>query len=220
MAGQTFSEKLLSIKSGKKVYAGDIVVAKVDLVYMHDGTAPLAIKVLREEFGEDRIWNPNRILFFIDHVAPSSNIDTSKLHKYMREFAKKHGIRVFEAGHGINHQVVFEEGYAVPGALIVGADSHTVTHGAVGAFATGVGSTDAAIAMMTGSLWFKVPDSLKIVLEGRLGEAVLGKDVALYLLGELGTSGANYMTLEFHGSGVKNLSLDIPPALFSASLAL
>ena len=208
MVGQTFSEKLLSVKSGKRVYAGDVVVAKLDLVYMHDGTAPLAIKVLREEFGEDRVWDPSRILFFVDHVAPSSNVDTSRLHKSMREFARKHGIKLFEAGYGINHQVVFEEGYAVPGALIVGADSHTVTQGAVGAFATGVGSTDAAIAMMTGTLWFKVPESLKIILEGRLGEAVLGKDVALYLLGELGTSGANYMTLEFHGPGVRNLSLE------------
>ena len=206
MPGQTFVEKLFSERLGRRVEPGEIVVVDVDLVYAQDGTAPLAIRVLREDFGIERVARPDRTLFFIDHVSPSSNPQTSALHKLMREFAAKHGIRLYDVGSGISHQVVFEEGWAVPGAVIVGADSHTVTGGALGAFATGVGSTDAAAAMMSGRLWFRVPEAIRVWLRGRLPEAVLGKDVALYLLSVFGTSGANYKSLEFWGD-TRNVSL-------------
>ncbi|AEM39739.1 3-isopropylmalate dehydratase [Pyrolobus fumarii 1A] len=207
MAGQTFVEKLFSLRTGRRVSPGEIVVVDVDVVYAQDGTAPLAIRVMREEFGVERVAKPDRTLFFIDHVSPSSNPDTSALHRLMREFAARHGIRLYDVGMGISHQVVFEEGWVVPGAVVVGADSHTVTGGAVGAFATGVGSTDAAAAMVSGRLWFRVPEAIRVWLRGSLSGPVLGKDVALKLLSILGSSGASYKSLEFWGDGVKSLSL-------------
>ncbi len=206
MAGETFAEKVFSLRLGKRVSPGDIVVVDVDLVYAQDSTAPLTIKVMREEFGVEKVARPDRVLFFIDHVSPSSNPDTSALHKLMREFASRHGIRLYDVGRGISHQVVFEEGWAVPGAVIVGADSHTVTGGAVGAFATGIGSTDAAAAIMSGKLWFRIPEAIRVWLRGRLPDYTLGKDVALHLMRVFGTSGANYRSLEFWGD-VSNISL-------------
>ena len=207
MAGQTFVEKLFTLRTGRRVSPGEIVAVEVDLVYAQDGTAPLAIKVMREEFGVEKVAKPNRTLFFIDHVSPSSNPSTSALHRLMREFAWKHDIVLYDVGTGISHQVVFEEGWATPGSIIVGADSHTVTQGAVGAFATGVGSTDAAAAMVSGRLWFRVPEAIRVWLRGSLRGPVLGKDVALKLLSILGGSGANYKSLEFWGDGVKNITL-------------
>ncbi len=206
MAGETFAEKVFSLRLGRSVSPGEIVAVDVDLIYAQDSTAPLAVKVMREEFGVEKVARPDRVLFFIDHVSPSSNPDTSALHKLIREFAARHGIRLYDVGRGISHQVVFEEGWVVPGAIVVGADSHTVTGGAVGAFATGIGSTDAAAAMLSGRLWFRVPEAIRVWLRGRLPDYTLGKDVALHLLSLLGTSGANYKSLEFWGD-VSNLSL-------------
>ncbi len=218
VAGMTFVEKLFSLRTGRRVSPGEIVVVDVDLVYAQDGTAPLAIKVMREEFGVEKVAKPNRTLFFIDHVSPSSNPSTSALHKLMREFARKHSIVLYDVGSGISHQVVFEEGWVTPGAVVVGADSHTVTGGALGAFATGVGSTDAAAAMVSGRLWFRVPEAIRVWLRGSLQGPVLGKDVALKLLSVFGSSGANYRSIEFWGDGVKSLSL--PSRLTIANMSV
>ncbi|NPA05415.1 MAG: 3-isopropylmalate dehydratase large subunit, partial [Crenarchaeota archaeon] len=177
---------------------GEHAVVRVDLLYAHDGTAPLALKVLRD-LGVEGVWDPRRILFFIDHVAPSTNPRNSILHNMMREFAARHGIRLYEPGHGICHQVVFEEGYSAPGMLIMGADSHTVMQGAVGAAAMGIGSTDAALIMATGTTWIRVPEPIRVRIEGSFQPGVTAKDAALYMVSLLGPMGANYKAIEFHG---------------------
>ncbi len=196
--------KILSEKVGRRVSPGEIVVVNVDAVMAQDGTAPLAIKVLREMLKEE--IKAKNVAFVIDHTAPSNSAEVSALHKLMREFAKKWGIRLYDVGRGICHQVMIEEGYARPWTVVVGADSHTVTYGALGSFATGVGSTDAAIAMMSGKLWFKVPEALLFKFSGKLNNMVMGKDVILKIIADLGPHGATYMSAEF--VGVKNLSLD------------
>jgi len=194
----TAAEKMLAKASDtKRVDPGEFVVANVDFVFAHDGTAPLMIDVINE-FQVKTLKLASKSALFIDHAAPSPSVQSSILHKKMREFAAKHGIRLFEAGEGICHQVVMDHGFAKPGNIVVGADSHTTIHGAVGAFAVGVGSTDAAFALASGKLWFKVPESIKITLKGKLAPGVLSKDIALALLKELGTDGANYMAIEYH----------------------
>ncbi len=208
MPGYTAVEKILSQASGKKACAGEIVVARVDTVMAHDGTAPLAINAMREKFGVEKVAYPSKVVLIIDHIAPSSNPDTSNLHIMMREFARKHGVNFYDVGNGICHQLLPEKGYVWPGAVVVGADSHTVTHGAFGAFATGVGSTDAAIAMMTGKLWFKVPETIKMTIEGELKPPATAKDLILTIIGKMGADGATYKAVEFHGSCVKKLSVD------------
>ncbi|ALU11701.1 3-isopropylmalate dehydratase large subunit [Ignicoccus islandicus DSM 13165] len=205
---KTIAEKILSAKAGKDVSPGEIVVVELDAVMAQDGTAPLAIKVMNEKFGGERVKDPSKVVLVIDHTAPSNNPGTSELHILMRKFARRHGCRLFDVGNGICHQLMVEYGYAYPGAVVVGADSHTVTYGALGAFSTGVGSTDAAIAMMTGKLWFKVPEALKFNLTGKFKEAVMSKDLILTIIGELGEDGATYMSAEFVGDGLKDMRID------------
>ncbi len=204
----TIAEKILGAKVGKEVSPGEIVVVELDGVMAQDGTAPLAIKVMNERFGGERVKYPERVAFVIDHTAPSNNPGTSELHILMRKFCRRHGCTLYDVGTGICHQVMVEEGRAWPGAVFVGADSHTVTYGALGAFATGVGSTDAAIAMMTGKLWFKVPEALKFNLEGKFKEAVMSKDLILKIIGDLKEDGATYMSAEFLGEGLKDMRMD------------
>ncbi len=208
MTGMTLAEKILSRKTGKKVYPGDFIVPSVDLVYAHDGTAPLSIKVIRETSVLSRISSPEKILFFIDHAAPPPSVEAASVQKDMRVFAAMHGIRLFDVGRGICHQVVAEERLVKPGMLVVGADSHTVTLGAFAAFATGVGSTDAAIAMSLGRIWLRVPESIKITISGKLEPWVMGKDIILYIIGSIGSDGATYKAIEFHGPVVRELSID------------
>src|SRR4030067_711939 len=156
--GSTIVEKILSRASGKRAAAGDLVLARVDRVMAHDGTAPLAIKSF-EEMGGSKVWNPDRVVLVIDHLAPSASEGTSALHQKMRKFVIQQHIRNFyDVGAGVCHQLLLEEGFVTPGSVIVGADSHTCTHGALGALATGCGSTDIAAAMMTGELWVKVAE--------------------------------------------------------------
>ncbi|MEM2153753.1 MAG: 3-isopropylmalate dehydratase large subunit [Nitrososphaeria archaeon] len=208
MTVSTLVEKILAKSSGKNsVSAGEFVLADVDVVFAHDGTALLAIESM-QEIGIERVFDKNKVVFFIDHASPSPSPQISNIHSAMRKFAKKHGIRLYDTGSGICHQVLPEEGYVKPGSIIVGADSHTVTHGAFNAFATGVGSTDAAIAMATGKLWFMVPESVKIVVEGKFRNMVMSKDLVLHVLGEVRADGLTYKSVEYHGSCIEGLSVD------------
>ncbi|MGB9853248.1 MAG: 3-isopropylmalate dehydratase large subunit [Candidatus Bathyarchaeales archaeon] len=194
----TTAEKILAKASeAKRVEPGEFVVANVDFVFAHDGTAPLMIDAI-SEFGVTTLKLASKSALFIDHAAPSPSVQSSILHKKMRRFAALHGIKLFDVGEGVCHQVVMDHHFAQPGYVVVGADSHTTIHGAAGAFAVGVGSTDAAFALTTGKLWFKVPESIKVMLKGILGLGVFSKDIALALLKELGTDGASYMAIEYH----------------------
>jgi 3-isopropylmalate/(R)-2-methylmalate dehydratase large subunit len=203
----TIAENILAKSSGKtKVSAGDFVVADVDVVFAHDGTSLLAIESMNE-LGIRKVFNPDKVVFFIDHASPSPSFTISNIHLAMRKFAKEQGIRLFDAGSGICHQVLPEEGYVRPGKVIVGADSHSVTHGAFNAFATGVGSTDAALAMATGKLWFKVPETVKIIVEGEFPKRVMSKDLVLNILGRVKADGLTYMSAEYHGGCIDHMSV-------------
>ncbi len=204
---QTISEKILSAKSGGSARAGDVVVCDVDLVLGTDASAPMAIGYF-ERMGGTRVHDASRIVFALDHYSPSSSPSTKGFHEQVRAFAGAHGVRVYEVGEGISHQIAVERGLARPGMLVVGADSHTVTCGAVNAFATGVGSSDLAAAMLTGQLWFRVPDTIRVVLDGDRAPGVAAKDVALAIVAALGSDGAEYHALEFAGSGARSFSLD------------
>ena len=213
----TMSEKVLSRKAGRRVYPGEHIVASVDLVYAHDGTAPLTIEII-EELGPRELRS--RATFTIDHASPPPNVDAAANHKRMRDFASRWGVRVFDVGEGICHQVIPERGVVKPWDLVIGADSHTVTLGALGAFATGVGSTDAAIAMLTGKIWLKVPESIAVKVDGALRDYVTAKDVILEVIGRLGSDGANYKAVEFLGSTVEAMSLDSKMVLANMSVEM
>ncbi|MEZ0394216.1 MAG: 3-isopropylmalate dehydratase/homoaconitate hydratase family large subunit [Desulfurococcaceae archaeon] len=202
-------EGALSRKLGRKVSPGEIVALRVDALYAHDGTAPLVMDVLESELGwKGPLEAADRTYFFIDHSAPAPHVAAATVHKRMREFARRHGIKLYDVGRGISHQVVYEEGIARPGALILGADSHTPTVGATGAIAIGVGSTDLALAMAYGETWLQVPEPFLVKLEGRLRPWAMGKDVALRLIGELGTDGLLGKYAEFRGKGLGSISMD------------
>lgn len=205
---KTLAENILSEKSNQDASAGDVVIADVDLVMAQDGTAPLAIKAFND-MGGGSVWDGDRVALVLDHNAPSPSEGVSSLHASMRNFASEHGIsNLYDVGCGVCHQLMPEQGHVLPGDLVVGADSHTCTYGALNAFATGVGSTDAAAAMRTGKLWFRVPRSGMIVLEGSFPEGVYAKDATLEVVGQVGASGATYMSVEFTGEAVENLSID------------
>jgi 3-isopropylmalate/(R)-2-methylmalate dehydratase large subunit len=205
--GKTIAEKIFARAAGREVAAGDLVVARVDYIMGQDGTAPLAISAFYE-LGGVRPADPDRIAFVIDHSAPSPNEGVSALHKLMREFAREHGITLYDVGDGVCHQVIPESGRVGPGSLVVGADSHTCTYGALGCVATGVGSTDLAAAMITGSLWFKVPETMKILCRGKLPAGVYAKDLILRIIGDVGADGATYLAVEYAGEAVDDLSMD------------
>lgn len=205
--GKTIAEKILSARAGQDVKAGDIVFADVDLVMSHDGNKPLASEVF-EQLGGERVFEKDKVIQVIDHRPSLTSEVAARTHQKMREFCSRHGIRLFEAGSGIMHQVVGEAGLIVPGDLVIGTDSHTCTYGALNAFSTGVGVSDLAAAMITGKLWFRVPQSVYIDLQGTLPPGVFSKDLGLYLLGMLGANGATYKALEFHGEGLRRLSVD------------
>lgn len=205
--GKTIAEKILSAKSGQDAWANDIVVAALDFVMGQDGTSPLAIQAF-EEMRAAKVFDPERVAMVIDHSAPSPLEGVSALHKKMREFARKQGIRLYDIGDGVCHQLMPEQGHVVPGSLVIGADSHTCTYGAINSFATGVGSTDLAAGMIAGKLWFKVPETIKFVLHGRLPQGVYSKDLILYLIGQVTADGATYMAAEYTGEAIANLSVD------------
>jgi 3-isopropylmalate/(R)-2-methylmalate dehydratase large subunit len=203
--GKTLSEKILSRKAGVDARAGDIVVAPVDLAFAQDTTGPLTIRQFNE-LGIKKPANPYKTILFLDHAVPSPNRQLSNDHKFLREFAKEAGCVLFEGGSGVCHQLVAEN-FANPGDIIVGADSHTVTAGGLGAFATGMGSSDVAVAFALGKTWFRVPESLKINIFGKFPKMVTAKDMIIYLAGRLGADGASYKALDFRGPGVKNMAV-------------
>jgi 3-isopropylmalate/(R)-2-methylmalate dehydratase large subunit len=203
--GMTLAEKILSEHAGKEVRVGEIVVVKVDLAYAQDGTGPLAVRKI-EEMGLEKVYNPQRTIFFLDHAAPSPRTELSNDHAFLRDFAQKTGIRVSDVGLGISHQVVAES-YVRPGDVVIGADSHTCTGGALGAFATGVGSTDAAVAITLGKIWLRVPETIRVIVEGRLPVGIFGKDIILHLIGKMGAAGATYKALEFIGDTTEKLEM-------------
>ncbi|MEM3371818.1 MAG: 3-isopropylmalate dehydratase/homoaconitate hydratase family large subunit [Candidatus Korarchaeum sp.] len=213
----TMVEKILSLKVGRRVSPGEHVVAPVDLVYAHDGTAPLAIEIM-ERLGVKEI--KGRSVFTIDHASPPHNVDSASIHSRMRDFASRWGVELLDVGEGICHQVIPERGMVRPWDLVIGADSHTVTLGALGALATGVGSTDAAMAMMTGRIWLRVPETMALRIEGPLRNCVTAKDVILEIIGRLRSDGANYKAVEFLGSTVESMSVDSKMTLANMSVEM
>ncbi len=205
--GQTIIEKILSTHSGQEVYANDIVVAGVDFVMGQDGTSPLAIRAFGEMGGKE-VFDREKVAFVIDHSSPSPNEGVSALHKLMREFSRAKGFRLYDIGEGVCHQLVPESGMVGPGCLVIGADSHTCTYGALNAFSTGVGSTDLAAGLISGRMWFKVPGTIKFVLNGVLPPGVFSKDLILHLIGDVTADGATYMSAEYTGDAVSALSVE------------
>lgn len=202
--GKTLAEKILSQKSGSEAKPGSIVIARVDLAFVQDTTGPLTVRQFQSGF--ERLANPQKSIVFIDHAAPSPNRALSNDHKQLRQFARETGCIISDAGEGVCHQIVAES-LAEPGDVIVGADSHTVTAGALGAFATGMGSSDVAVALALGETWFRVPETIKIVVSGIFSEGVYAKDLILHLIGQIGADGATYKALEFGGDTVDNMSM-------------
>lgn len=200
---KTISEKILSRRSGKDVESGDIVAVPVDLVFAHDGTLPLAI----EQLGDHPVKYPDKVVAMCDHASPSPSEKVSNVQIFMRQFARTYGLEFFENGDGICHQIVLER-YAAPYKIITGADSHTCTHGALGAFATGMGSTDVAAVMAYGKTWLKVPETIKVEVVGQLKDKVHSKDVFLDLISQITADGATYKALEFVGEGINHMSVE------------
>ncbi len=203
--GKTLSEKILSLKSGVDARAGDIVIAPIDLAFVQDTTGPLTIRQFRE-IKVKGLAMPQKTVIFIDHAVPSPNSQLANDQKFLRTFAGEAGCILFEGGSGVCHQIVAEL-FANPGDIIVGADSHTVTGGALCAFATGMGSSDIAITFALGKTWFRVPESFKVVLNGKFQKGVTAKDFILYLAGRLGADGATYRALEFHGTAIARMTM-------------
>ncbi len=205
----TITEKILAAHAGKESVApGDLIKARVDLVLANDITAPIAINEFKKTGAKD-VFNRDRVAMIPDHFAPQKDIKAAEQCKMMKDFSREHDLSLyFEVGRmGIEHALLPEQGLVVPGDLIIGADSHTCTYGALGAFATGVGSTDVAAAMATGECWFKVPESMKFVYYGELSRWVSGKDLILHTIGDIGVDGALYRAMEFEGETIRSLPL-------------
>ena len=205
----TITEKIFAAHAGKKkVEPGELINAKVDLVLANDITAPIAIQEFKK-IGAKDVFDRNRIAFIPDHFAPQKDIKAAEQCKMLRDFSKEYTLGLyFEVGRmGIEHALLPEQGLVVPGDLVIGADSHTCTYGALGAFSTGVGSTDVASAMATGECWFKVPESMKFIYHGKLNKWVGGKDLILHTIGDIGVDGALYMAMEFEGEVISSLPM-------------
>ncbi|HZK86612.1 MAG TPA: aconitase family protein, partial [Syntrophomonas sp.] len=208
--GMTISQKILAAHAGREhLEVGELINCKLDLVLGNDITAPVAISEFKK-LGLKEVFDQGRIVLVPDHFMPAKDIKSAEQAKIVREFAHSYGIEnYFEIGKmGIEHCLLPEQGLVGPGDLVIGADSHTCTYGALGAFATGVGSTDMAAAMATGEAWFKVPESLKFVYYGKTPRWVGGKDFILHAIGDIGVDGARYMSMEFCGEAITNLSID------------
>jgi 3-isopropylmalate/(R)-2-methylmalate dehydratase large subunit len=204
--GKTIAEKIISAKADKQVTAGEIVEAEVDYVMVNDITGPAAF----DEF--EKLCTPilnKKVVLIPDHYVPNKDVASAVQAKKMRDFARRHKVRnYFEVGRGgVCHQVMIERGFVAPGRLIVGADSHTCSYGALGAFATGIGSTEAATVFARGALWFKVPESMRFIVDGKLGKFVSGKDIILTIIGDIGVEGARYSSMEVEGSSISALPI-------------
>lgn len=204
----TIAEKILSRASGQgKVQAGDIVMADIDIAMMHDLTGPLAVESF-EKIGTEKVWDPSKIVIPFDHQVPADSLDSANNHILMRKFVKEQKIENFyDVNEGVCHQVLPEKGHVIPGTVIVGADSHTTTYGALGAFSTGIGSTDMAMVLSTGQLWFKVPETIQFNINGQLKENTSAKDVILHIIGQVGADGATYKSCEFKGETISNMTV-------------
>ncbi len=204
----TMSEKILAKASNKKrSEAGEIVMANIDLAMTHDLTGPLSVESFNK-IGTEKVWDSDKIVIPFDHQVPADSLEAANNHIIMREFVEKQGIKNFyDVNQGVCHQILPELGHGVPGEVIVGTDSHTCTHGALGAFATGIGSTDMAMVFSTGKLWFKVPETIRFNIEGKLKENVYAKDVILNIIGQVGADGATYKACEFAGETVSNMTV-------------
>jgi 3-isopropylmalate/(R)-2-methylmalate dehydratase large subunit len=208
--GQTITEKILAAHAGEdKVRPGEFVEARVDLALGNDITAPIAIDAF-EKLGIKQVFDRERLVLVPDHYAPNKDIPSAQQCDILRKFAHRQGLKhYFEVGRmGVEHALLPEQGLVLPGDLIIGADSHTCTYGALGAFSTGVGSTDLAAVMISGRLWFKVPESIKFICRGRLPEWTTGKDIILYIIGRIGVDGARYQAMEFCGEAIRQLSVE------------
>jgi 3-isopropylmalate/(R)-2-methylmalate dehydratase large subunit len=203
---KTIAEKILSEHAGRNLRAGDIAVIDVDIVMAQDGTGPLAVSQLKK-MGFEKVANPSKSIFFIDHAAPSPRKELSDSHKVLRDFARESGAKLSDIGEGICHQILVES-YVCPGNVVIGADSHTCTSGALGAFATGMGSTDIAVGFALAKTWLMVPHSIKVNFNGVLNKGIYAKDLIIYLIGKITTEGATYKALEFSGKVGENLNMD------------
>ena len=206
--GQTITEKIFSQHVGRDVKAGDIITSGIDMIIGNDITTPISIRAFKES-GATKLARPDNFAIVMDHFIPAKDIASANQAKISREFAYEHDLKNFfdEKDMGIEHALLPEKGLVIPGDVIIGADSHTCTHGALGAFATGMGSTDLAYAMVTGENWFKVPESIKVVFSGKLGPFISGKDLILEVIRLIGVNGALYRTLEFTGSTIEHLDM-------------
>ena len=206
---QTITEKIFSDHVGHKVKAGQIIDSKIDMVIGNDITTPISIKAFKES-GAKSLANPDGFAIVMDHYIPAKDILSANQAKISRDFAYEHNLKNYfdEKDMGIEHALLPEKGLVIPGDVIIGADSHTCTHGALGAFATGMGSTDLAYAMITGKNWFKVPESIKVVFKGKPGEFIYGKDLILEVIRQIGVDGALYKALEFTGESIQYLDMD------------
>ena len=207
--GMTMTQKILAAHAGlDHVEAGQLIEAKLDVVMANDITGPMALPILKQM--SDTVFDKNKVVFVPDHFTPNKDIKSAENSKAIREFAKAQGLHwYFEQGKsGVEHAILPEAGVVAAGELIIGADSHTCTYGALGAFSTGVGTTDIATGMAMGELWFKVPAAIKFVLTGKPGKYVSGKDIIIHIIGKIGVDGALYKSMEFTGDGIANLSMD------------
>jgi len=214
---QTYVEKIFSKKCGKNYSAGDMVMAPVDGAMIHDITGPLAINVFKE-MGGKKVFDPEKVIMLFDHQIPADSIPAAKNHVMMREFAKEQGIFNYDVKEGVCHQVVPEKGRARPGDIIVGGDSHTCAYGALGAFSTGIGSTDMGFVLKFGALYFKIPQSIRLEIEGKFPKRTGAKDLILNLAGDIGADGATYKALEFYGGTVSDM--DISGRMTCANMAI
>ncbi len=204
--GQTFVEKIFSKKIGSEVKAGEMVEVEPDVAMSHDNTADILLKF--KDIREDRVYNPDNHVIILDHMTPAPNELSAANHKSVREFVKTYGIKNFyDVNTGICHQVLPEEGFALPGRIIVGTDSHTTTYGALGAFSTGIGRSEMAVIFATGKIWFRIPESQKIIVTGNLPEGIAAKDIVLHIIGDIGSDGALYQSVEFYGDVLSALSI-------------
>src|SRR5574344_1998562 len=203
--GLTLVEKILSNHADKEVHAGELIISKVDVCAVQDGTGPLTVQEFKK-IGKPKLNNPQRTILFIDHAAPSPRKELSNTHMVLRDFAKEYGAVLSEVGQGVCHQRLVED-FVNPSEILIGADSHTCTSGALGAFATGMGSTDIAVGMALGKTWLKVPATFKIEVSGKMQEGICSKDLMLDLIGLIGADGATYKALEFCGETIDNMSM-------------
>ncbi len=204
--GKTIAEKIIGEHCGKDAKPGDIVVATVDVSMVQDGTGPLSVQVL-QKMDMEKVVNPRKTILFLDHASPSPRKELSNAHIILRKFAEKTGAFLSEIGEGVCHQRLVET-FANPGEIVIGADSHTCTSGALGAFATGMGSTDVALAFALGKVWMRVPSTFKFLINGELKKGTYSKDIILHIIGMIGADGATYKAMEFTGETISNLNME------------